>query len=765
MMNKTPSLYLSVACAIATGIASAQAPQLPDPTDRYGAYRGEHGAVHADGATFHADFTRDVVSMQATRDGDGAQPRLDLRYLGSRRGAHHAPAGEARDPHLSGEFVRYHRGDVVETYEVTSDGYEQSFQLLHEPQGEGDLVLRIAVDGNVQADACRPAHRALEFRHEGARAIRYGEAIAFGRGGERVEVMTSYDGQGVIELTVPAALVDGAVYPLTIDPAVGPVLQPGGPGSNDTQPDVAYDLESGRYMVTWLRTVNATSRQVMCQTFDRDGVALTGPISVVFGGANIEGPAIAACNKLNVGNFMIVWSQNGQIRARVMTDLGFAVAASFGVSLPSAGEADTEPTVSGPGDGAMMVAWARSIGGGDPTEIVLRDVYWTNPAQPLNPAQGPERVLHSVTSGYVGQPRLARSDVTMSLAGVEWHANRIIWQQFYTSPAPGDFDVLTTSFRLATAPYDFALMSSISGVANGGADIGPNEFFADIGSRASQHGGGATDMQFCIAWQDESDVLATMYDLYGPVGGQITIRDTSNFEGRPAVGAGACEFTVAYTEIIPPNEFAVDIRAARVLLDGTVAITDRAVDVLDGPFQSGLRASSRPISDAPVQLINTSLLAWSGQTGTGAAINDIRARFFQPNEAYTSLYGTACAGPAGELPQIGSTGGKPIAGNTDFAFTLSDAPPLSIALLVVGDVYANVPIPGAPGCELYMGLPIVASFAAVTDPLGNSTVPLTFPCSVPHGAALAFQFGIYVPGHNPLGWITSNDMDVSWSHN
>lgn len=41
---------------------------------------------------------------------------------------------------------------------------------------------------------------------------------------------------------------------------------------------------------------------------------------------------------------------------------------------------------------------------------------------------------------------------------------------------------------------------------------------------------------------------------------------------------------------------------------------------------------------------------------------------------------------------------------------------------------------------------------------------LPLPCSIPDGAALAFQWAIYRPGNNAFGWIVSDDMDVYWSH-
>lgn len=78
-------------------------------------------------------------------------------------------------------------------------------------------------------------------------------------GGERIPVATSYDGQGRISLTVPGAYVDHANYPLTVDPAVGPVFLPSGTPYDDNAPDVAHDPSNGRYMIVWQRTFSPTA--------------------------------------------------------------------------------------------------------------------------------------------------------------------------------------------------------------------------------------------------------------------------------------------------------------------------------------------------------------------------------------------------------------------------------------------------------------------------------------------------------------------------
>jgi hypothetical protein len=128
-------------------------------------------------------------------------------------------------------------------------------------------------------------------------------------------------------------------------------------------------------------------------------------------------------------------------------------------------------------------------------------------------------------------------------------------------------------------------------------------------------------------------------------------------------------------------------------------------------------------------------------------------------------FGFACAGPLGELPAIGTAGGEAFPGNDDFDFTVSTAPAFSLAVLLISDQFTTTPLPGAPGCNLYAGLPFLTLLATVTDGAGFGSVDLPIPCGIPNGAALAFQWGVYTPGHNAFGWIVSNDLDISWSHN
>ncbi|MCB9878124.1 MAG: hypothetical protein H6835_11030 [Planctomycetes bacterium] len=748
---------------------AAATPQLPDIGERFGLFVDAQGRVQAEGASWQAHFDAGLVTFETAPHGaDQAQPQLHLRFFGAERNGLLLPTGAAGMPTLADDHVRYQRGGLIESYRVDASGIEQSFHVAERPAGHGDLVLHVGTGGNVTAPATERGHQALEFRLGEKRVIRYGEAIAFDRKGHRVDVLTRHDGQGVIDLIVPAAFVDSATFPIVVDPSIGPVFNPGGDTWPDYNPEVAYDLASDTYMVVWQRSFGTNSVGIRGELFHGDGVSVTGGWVAISNGAIDQGdPSVAFCDSLGTGSFLVVWRQGTHITGRHMSLTGAAMSNELTLSSPAAGDADSHPCVAGPGTGGpMTIAYERSVSGAtNPDRIMLRTMRWSSPANPNSVTLSAETVVQTLaaSAGHVRNPRLGRSCAQVNSTGVTEYANRLIWDRWWTSPAPGDWDIFTCSFRVHPTTQALTFIQTAATVS--GADaIGVNELTGDIASRAELFSDGA-NMQFCIVWEEEADVHGRMYSLTAPLSAEFTVaNDPVNFEGMPAVGAGHCEFTVAYGEIIPPDEFAVNIRGARVLLDGTVAINQRNVDVLNGPFQASLCVSSRPIQTTSWMETNTTLITWYGETGPAGGLADIRARFFEPNAPHPSLFGSACPGPAGEMASIGYAGGEPIQGNSAFQLTVSGAPPVHLAVLVVSDQLTTTPIPGAPGCNLYAGLPAIGFLPALTDAAGSAAVNLPLPCSIPHSATLAFQWAIYTPGHNAFGWIVSNDQDIPWSH-
>ena len=713
------------------------------------------GTLRVEGARHRATFTPAGASLSTPQDGDRSdESTLLLRLLGLRRGDAFVAASDRPQPIASVAAVRYDHASTVERYELRANGFEQTFEFATAPAGEGDLVLSIEVGGNVTADATPAGHRTLTFFRDGHPVIDYGEAFAFDRAGQRVPVETSYDGLGRIELTVAAAFLDSARYPIVVDPVVSPIFNPSGLSTNDTLPDVAYDRHTDRYVVVWQRNASFFDRQIHARIYSSTGSVLTPVIPVTTGGDN-QFASVAASNG-SVPGFMVVWQGNDRIWGRQYDLGGNPLSNAFPLSLPGPGVRDRRPCISGPGDGAMMVAWDRTPqGANDPTSIMIRDVYWQLPGASGSVTMGGERALHSVTAGYVQNVKLARSDVTVTVGGQSWYANRAVWERYYT--ATSDFDVVTAAFRFRH-PSGFQPIGNLTSIGL----IGPDERFPDIAALASQRQD-PNDLQYCVVWQDDLDISALLFDLNGSISAPITVRASAAAEVKPVVGAGHCEFTVTYGEVTGSGNQAIDLYAARILPFGSVPLDRRVVRNPGNLLQTGVRVSSRPILPSAGQQPNSSMIVWHDVTGTPVPTDaSVRACRFEPVAPTLNYVGVGCPGPLGELPEIGWFPSQPYGGNTSFGIALDLAPVNSLAVLVFGTQLTNQQIPGAPGCFLLTGPPFLGLVPTVTDAVGEASVSMPIPCALPPNFLLGLQWGVYSPTANAFGWIVSNNLDISW---
>lgn len=755
-------LTLPLICSVAFGgLLPGQQPESPTAPSLRSAnqpavsLRTEGHDVIADGVGYRADFSRDGARMQVAGD---TPAELSLRFVQAVRAGQVTDAVAGTSPERAGALVQYRHHDILERYEPLATGFEQTFVLEHRPEGSGDLVLSIAVDGDVHAPAFAKAHRAITFARNGVPAIRYGEAIAFDRRGTRVDVETSYDGAGGLRLHVPATFLDAATYPVVVDPIVGSALLPAGWLTDDSRPDVAYDPENDTYLVVWERKVSASTRHVYGRLYNRDGSARTPTLTLTQGPLSSTQPAVAWIDDAGQTGFALVFVRSNKVMLELVDgDTGaLKLVAMEPVSSPAAGEVDARPVVSGPG--AAIVAWDRtSAGASNPDRIMMRGLRWGIAAFPAYVTASSEKVVSTVTSGgHVRAPALGSTDIRPGGGSIAFR-NRIAWERFWTAPAPGDYDLMTASFDLGLAADTLNWLQPPSTLADANA-IGVDERVPSIGAIAEQHTG-IYDVDYCIAWQDDNDVVARRYDINGPVGNLVTVRATPDFEGAPVVAAGACEFTIGY---LTSSSLAVDVRAAVMHMDGTLGTSFSPVDTGSAVFQSDLAAASLPARNN-VLSHNRTMLAWRGMTGPTGGTADVHARFFEPIGFTSAPYGSPCPGPAGELPTNAMLGDA-YAGSQTFGMGLSNAPANSLAVLIVSDLLIGATIPGAPGCNLYAGLPALVLLPEITDASGAATANLPLPCGIPGGTTLAFQWGIYTPGHNAFGWIVSNDIDVNWNH-
>lgn len=151
-------------------------------------------------------------------------------------------AGKA--PRLQHEsyHVAYDHGSVVETYDVLAEGLEQRFVLASRPRTNGALRIQGSLTTMLWSPAVENVHQGLVFRDAEGRAIlSYGAAIAIDADGDRF-AMTTTQANGVVTLTLAAADVARADFPLVVDPLVAALgSYAAAPGWTPGDIDIAHD--------------------------------------------------------------------------------------------------------------------------------------------------------------------------------------------------------------------------------------------------------------------------------------------------------------------------------------------------------------------------------------------------------------------------------------------------------------------------------------------------------------------------------------------
>lgn len=316
---------------------------------------GEDGAVHALGEHYKLSVAHGAVLFHPIVGARAARsPHLDLTlHRATVGGAPISMTPEVR-PQLDDDRVLLDHGAIVAEFVLAPGGVEQSF-LLPGPLGRGDLVLRLGA-----TTVARPLGRdaqGLRFDADGVGVIRYGDVTVFDARGRSWSLESTLD-DGAITLTVPAAVLAAARFPVRVDPPVT-FVNFDSDADDDEDPDVAYDRVQNKYLVVYERVINASDRDVISRRFDADGTFLE-QVAVDISGADTVDPAVAAAT----GEFLVVWNHRGGvitdnvIRGRTRQAGTTNQGAAFDISAGSSNEEN--PDVGGspnPVTHPFLVAW------------------------------------------------------------------------------------------------------------------------------------------------------------------------------------------------------------------------------------------------------------------------------------------------------------------------------------------------------------------------------------------------------------------------
>jgi hypothetical protein len=267
-----------------------------DPNKVYYAEPGD-GRVWARGAEYKASFGADGVRFipffgsSAPRDYPVSIDLASIEVGGqSIAFAHGVSASRADDT------IRFDRGGVIETYEMSPGGMEQKFVFDNLPPG-GDLVLRLEIESELCASEAPDGFR---FSNDLGSVI-YCRAQALDAVGNRTPAMTSLNG-GSLQIRVPAAFLASATLPITVDPFVSTFVIDI-TASSDYRPDVAYVGTSDRYLVVYEEFYSSQDSDVFSAFVSPDGaVTFNAYVDVTTDAWRY--PKVASNNYAN--NFMVV---------------------------------------------------------------------------------------------------------------------------------------------------------------------------------------------------------------------------------------------------------------------------------------------------------------------------------------------------------------------------------------------------------------------------------------------------------------------------
>ena len=352
----------------------------PDAADP-GAWTGGHTtyAVRADAGGFRVT----PVTHEEGAPRRGAPGTFTTVAIGRASGLELKPARARALPAAAVRAVRaagdghlvLARADGDEHLRNGHAGVEQSFDFAAEPAGEGDLVVRVRVEGLRHAGETDGGHHFID--PESGLGLRYGVATWIDARGAATRVPVDWDAAGELALRVPEALVEASAYPAVLDPVISPELgmdQPvTGPSfGGQRSPEVAFD--GTNFLVVW-----ADQRSDLTDNFyygtDIYGTRVTPggvvldplgiPISTTY--SRQDKPAVA----WDGTSFLVAWRDERNVSstriyaARVSP--GGAVLDPAGISLNPGVDSATAPSIAFNGTNHLVVWRGQPVAGGSST--------------------------------------------------------------------------------------------------------------------------------------------------------------------------------------------------------------------------------------------------------------------------------------------------------------------------------------------------------------------------------------------------------------
>lgn len=261
--------------------------------------------------------------------------------------------------------------------------------------------------------------------------------------------------------------------------------------------------DNGAFVVVWSGAGSGDASGIFARRYDASG-ALGGSFRVNTTTSGVQTEAAVAMD--NAGNFIVVWSSNGQdgggwgVYGQRYNAAGVAQGGEFRVNVTTSGN-QNQPSVAADADGDFVITWTTANLDGDGTGIGGRRY------NAGGVAQGGEIRVNDYTDGNQVLSRVAMDDAGNFVA---------VWQSDY--PPTGSIGIFGQRFSAAGAAIGLWFVANTT---TGGFQLAPS-----IGMNAS----GA----FVVAWTSDSQdgsgngIYAQRYTSAGAAaGGEFLVNSTT----------------------------------------------------------------------------------------------------------------------------------------------------------------------------------------------------------------------------------------------
>jgi hypothetical protein len=263
----------------------------------------------------------------------------------------------------SPELVRSVSPWASEHFDLSAEGLELSYVFENPLPGSGDLTVRLGVESSLTAPAGTFGEEGLVFRR-GRTVIEVGAVLGIDADGNTCPGELHFDGDE-LALVLPAEFVDGASYPLVLDPIVRPPVRIR-TTTNDSLPDVAYDESTGLWACIWDREFPGL-HLVLMQRSKFDGVPIGAPI-LLGNEPEYTKPVLANCT--GVDRFVFAYLAGASLGAGPAEIVSGTVRASSGLYERSKNHTINHPVTIGSIDiGASPQERAQIVLGANPGDV------------------------------------------------------------------------------------------------------------------------------------------------------------------------------------------------------------------------------------------------------------------------------------------------------------------------------------------------------------------------------------------------------------